>query len=165
MQLLLSNQDKWDSTQKCRSRFVRTTPNSLPELRNIFCSGSSGANLILRKQELSINIANSVFYTRDSSWNRNSNTNAHDRPLHDGPSSCVISQQYPYANSVWPSRFHFCKEKLDAYFKVLLLVFYFSFFFLISKFGNWLSWNCVIWEASVNESNWLKKHKIRENEM
>jgi hypothetical protein len=83
MLLLRSNQDKWDGIQR-RTRFVITTAHTLPDLEWL-SSGNSGANRILSKQEMSINMANCIYYTRDSIWKRNTNTVEHDRPQHDRP--------------------------------------------------------------------------------
>ena len=53
-------------------------------------------------------------YTRQFSWNPNSNTLELDRPQHDRPSACVIAQQYSSVTLVLLRR-HSRKEQFDSH--------------------------------------------------
>lgn len=55
---------------------------------------------VWHKSELSIHMVNYIYvYTRESSWNPNSNALVFNRWHHVCPAACVITQQYPSATS------------------------------------------------------------------
>jgi hypothetical protein len=58
-------------------------------------------------------------YTRHSSWNSNSNTLEPCRPQHDGPTACVIVQQYS-SPTCFSLRLRPQKEKIRRVSKMLL---------------------------------------------
>lgn len=74
-------------------------------------------------------------YTRESSWNKNSNTLESERPQHDSTVSYVIAQEY--FSTTFVSCFHYHNKNFGISFKNI----YFSFFTYFKKVA--LIWKFV----------------------
>jgi hypothetical protein len=79
-------------------------------------------------------------YTREWSWNANSNTPEPDRPQHDRPATCVIAQQYSSTTFV-SLRFYSRKKKIRPRFQKCFIPISFS---LALKLR---AWNCITWRC------------------
>jgi len=65
-------------------------------------------------------------YTQQYSLNQNCNRLEPNRPQHDGPAACAITQQYSSAD-FFSLRFHSSKGKSDAPFKSFIISFILPF--------------------------------------
>jgi len=72
----------------------KSSVKTLPDFRSIYVpEGPAQVKFCARRNWVRTRW-NIYVYTRQSSWNPNSNTLEPDRPQHDRPAACVIAQQY-----------------------------------------------------------------------
>lgn len=114
----------------------------IPSLKQQLHSEQSGTSRTLCKQEMStraIQLHKSTYiYIMESNWNPDSNALDSDLPQHDCPATSVMP-----SNILSPSSYQWdliCRRKNLAHLSKVLLIFFFTFFYVYT-------WNCV---KSVN---------------